>query len=298
MEILNDPETLAKLVVALVIAGASIGFLAGLFGVGGGAISVPVFFEIFLVLGYPADISMPMAVGTSLALIIPISVSSAMGHNRRGTLDMGTLRIWALPILLGVTLGAAIARFAPPAVFQIVFVAVATLNATKLLTGGKGWRVADSLPGRWAMRGAGSVIGLVSAIMGIGGGALSNLYLTLHGVPIHRAISTSAGVGVLIAVPGTVGYVLAGLGQEGLPPDALGFVSLAAFALTIPTSLLTTRLGVALAHRMTRRALEIAFGCFLALVAARFLYVLIWPTGAAVSAQAWDPSLERALLGS
>lgn len=280
MEILSDPATLVYLVAALAVAGALIGFLAGLFGVGGGAISVPVFFEIFLVLGYAPDIAMPLAVGTSLAVIIPISVSSAMGHNRRGTLDMAILRIWTLPILVGVTLGAAIARFAPPAVFQIVFVAVATMNATKLLTGGKGWRLADTLPGQWSMRAAGTVIGLLSAIMGIGGGAISNLFLTLHGVAIHRAISTSAGVGVLIAVPGTVGYVLAGSGREGLPPDAIGFVSLAAFALTIPTSLLTTRFGVALAHRMSRRALEIAFGSFLILVALRFLYSLFWPHGA------------------
>jgi uncharacterized protein len=276
VELLADPATVLTLLGALVIAGASIGFLAGLFGVGGGAISVPVFFEIFKFLGYAPEVSMPLAVGTSLAVIVPTSVSSALGHNRRGTLDMEILRIWAAPILLGVMLGAVVARFAQPAVFQVVFVIVASTIATKLLTGGKGWQLGDSLPGRWAMRGAGTVIGLASAIMGIGGGALSNLFLTLHGQPIHRAISTSAGVGVLIAVPGTIGYVLAGLGRDGLPPDAVGFVSLAAFALTIPTSLLTTRFGVALAHRMSRRSLEIAFGVFLLLVALRFLYALFF----------------------
>ena len=97
----------------------------------------------------------------------------------------------------------------------------------------------------------------------------------MHGVPIHRAVSTSAGVGVLIAIPGTIGYILAGLGKAGLPPASLGFVSVAAFALTIPTSLLTTRFGVALAHRLTRRKLELAFGVFLTLVAIRFLIALI-----------------------
>ena len=262
------------LVGTLILAGAAIGYLAGLFGVGGGAISVPVFFEIFGVLGYPPEIAMPLSVGTSLAVIIPTSLNSALGHNRRGTLDADILRVWAMPILLGVILGAAVARFAPPAVFQGVFVVVAAINAAKLLTGGKGWRLCDSLPGRWAMRISGSVIGFISAIMGIGGGAVSNLFLTLHGVPIHRAVSTSAGVGVLIAVPGTLGYILAGLGRDGLPPDALGFVSVAAFALTIPTSLLTTHFGVALAHRLSRRSLELAFGVFLLLVAARFLYAL------------------------
>ena len=118
-------------------------------------------------------------------------------------------------------------------------------------------------------------IGLVSAIMGIGGGAISTMFLTLHGMPIHGAISTSAGVGALIAFPGTIGYVLAGLGKTGLPPGSLGFVSVFALALTIPTSLLTTRFGVALAHRASRRTLEIAFGGFLVLVAARFLRAIV-----------------------
>lgn len=275
MDLLADPSTLLGLAGALVVAGAAIGFLAGLFGVGGGAISVPVFFEIFVILGYPPEIAMPTAVGTSLAVIVPTSVLSARGHNAKGTLDLNILKVWAVPILLGVALGSVIARFASPEVFQAVFVAVAAINAVKLLSGGRGWQLRDTLPGRWAMRIGGAGIGLVSAIMGIGGGAVSNLFLTLHGVPIHRAVSTSAGVGVLIAIPGTVGYVLAGLGKDGLPPASLGFVSLAAFALTIPTSLLTTRFGVALAHRLTRRALEIAFGTFLTLVAARFIYALV-----------------------
>lgn len=257
------------------VAGAAIGYLAGLFGVGGGAISVPVFYEMFGALGYPPDIAMPLAVGTSLAVIIPTSISSARGHHLRGTLDPAILRAWAVPVLLGVILGAVIARFAPAAVFQAVFVVVATVNAAKLLTGGKGWRLRDTLPGPLAMRISGMTIGLVSAIMGIGGGAISSLFLTLHGVSIHRAVSTSAGVGVLIAIPGAIGYILAGMGQGGLPPDAVGFVSPAAFALTIPTSLLTTRFGVALAHRLTHRTLEIAFGSFLLLVAARFVLALV-----------------------
>lgn len=275
MEILSDPLTLATFLAAFAVAGAAIGVLAGLFGVGGGAISVPVFFEIFGLLDYPPEIAMPLAVGTSLALIVPVSISSARGHHRKGTLEVGVLRSWAAPILVGVMIGAVVARYAPPLVFQAVFVVVATLNAAKLLTGGRGWHLGDTLPGRTGMNLGGGVIGLSSAIMGIGGGALSNLFLTLFGLPIHRAIGTSAGVGVLIAIPGSIGYVLAGLGQDGLPPGSLGFVSLIAFALTIPTSMLTTRFGVALAHKMTRRALEIAFGSFLLLVAGRFLLAIL-----------------------
>ncbi len=165
--------------------------------------------------------------------------------------------------------------FSMPAVFQSVFILVALVIGTRLLSGGKGWKLRKMLPGALGMRFGGITIGLVSAIMGIGGGAVSNLFLTLHGVPIHRAISTSAGVGALIAIPGTIGYVLAGLGRTDLPPGSLGFVSVFAFALTIPTSLLTTRLGVALAHRTPRRSLEIAFGSFLILVAARFILAVL-----------------------
>lgn len=275
MEIFTDPQTLFALIAALVVAGAAIGFLAGLFGIGGGAISVPVFYEIFGVLGYNPEVAMPLAVGTSLAVIVPTSISSARAHHAKGTVDMALLRIWAVPVLVGVLLGAAIARYADPAVFQAVFVGVATVNAAKLLTGGKGWRLREELPSKGVLRIYGAAIGLVSALMGIGGGAVSNLVMTLHGVPIHRAVSTAAGVGVLIAIPGTLGYMIAGYGRPDLPPDAIGFVSLAAFALTIPTSLLTTRLGVALAHALPKRTLETAFGLFLLLVSLRFLWDLL-----------------------
>jgi uncharacterized membrane protein YfcA len=277
LQVLSDPATLFTLVAALVIAGAAIGFLAGLFGIGGGAISVPVFFEIFGILGYGPDVAMPLAVGTSLAVIIPTSINSALGHYKRGTVDLDLLRIWAVPVLIGVLVGAAIARYASPEVFQGVFILVGVVNAAKLLSGGKGWRLREEMPSRGVLRLYGAVIGLVSALMGIGGGAVSNLVMTLHGVQIHRAVSTSAGVGVLIAIPGTLGYMAAGYGRPDLPPDAIGFVSLATFILTIPTSLLTTRLGVALAHALSRRALETAFGLFLLLVCARFAWdMLAW----------------------
>jgi uncharacterized membrane protein YfcA len=275
MNDLLDPMTLAALVIALGCAGAAVGFLAGLFGIGGGAISVPVFFEVFRILGHPPEIAMPLAVGTSLAVIVPTAIQSSRAHFRRGTVDMELLRLWALPVLAGVVLGAAIARFANPAVFQAAFVLVAAVNSTKLLTGGAGWHLRDTLPSRGALRACGAGVGFVSSLMGIGGGAVSNMILTLHGMPIHRAVSTSAGVGVLIAVPGTLGYILAGWGTPGLPPDALGFVSLATFVLTIPASLATTRFGVALAHRLSRRHLEVAFGVFLIVVSLRFVWAII-----------------------
>jgi uncharacterized membrane protein YfcA len=276
MELL-DSTSLVSLVLALAIAGALIGFLAGVFGIGGGAISVPVFYEVFQALGHPPELAMPMAVGTSLAVIIPTSIQSSRGHFLRGTVDMDLLRTWAVPVLLGVIIGSVIARFAEPQVFQLVFVVIAALNAAKLLAGGSGWRLRESLPSRGVLQLYGAGVGLVSSLMGIGGGAVSTLILTLHNVAIHRAVSTSAGVGVLIAIPGTIGYMIAGYGRPDLPPDAIGFVSVATFALTIPTSMLTTRAGVALAHRLSRKTLETAFGVFLLVVCLRFVWAVLSP---------------------
>lgn len=272
---LFDSDSLVTLILVLAVAGALIGFLAGVFGIGGGAISVPVFYEVFLTLGHAPEVAMPMAVGTSLAVIIPTSIQSARGHFLRGTVDMDLLRTWAIPVLVGVLAGSAIARFAEPQVFQIVFVVVAAINATKLLAGGSGWRLRDSLPSRGALSVYGAGVGLASSLMGIGGGAISTLILTLHNVAIHRAVSTSAGVGVLIAIPGTIGYMIAGAGRSDLPADAIGFVSWATFAMTIPTSMLTARFGVALAHRLSRRALETAFGVFLLAVCLRFVWAML-----------------------
>ncbi|MBP7002958.1 sulfite exporter TauE/SafE family protein [Amaricoccus sp.] len=271
-----DAGTLATLVAALLAAGAVVGVLAGLFGVGGGAISVPVFFEIFGMLGYPEAVRMPLAVGTSLAVIIPTAIVSARGHYLRGTVDVGLLKLWAVPVVLGVAAGSLVARYANPDLFKLVFIAVSAVIAARLLSGGRGWKLRDGLPGRAALRVYGVVIGLLGSLMGVGGGAMSNLVLTLHGVPIHNAVSTSAGVGILISIPGALGYMAAGWGKPGLPPDAIGYVSLLAFLVTIPTSMLTTRLGVRLAHALSRRALEVAFGLFLLAVCARFVAAMIW----------------------
>lgn len=274
-DIIADPSVLLSATLILVVAGALIGVLAGLFGVGGGAISVPVFFETFLRQGLDPDTAMPLAVGTSLAMIVPTSILSARSHAAKGALDRDLLRRWALPVLVGVLAGTVIARFAPAELFQVVFIAVATTMSIKLLAARRPWQLRDHMPDGFATGLYGAIVGLVSTLMGIGGGAISNLVLTLHGFQMHRAVATSAGVGVLVSVPGTVGYVLAGWAQPGLPPGTLGYVSLTALVLTLPTALLTTRLGVTLAHALSREVLSRLFGVFLLLVAARFLAAIL-----------------------
>lgn len=264
---------LALIAIALACAGAVTGVLAGVFGVGGGAVIVPVLYELFRILGVPEDVRMALCVGTSLAIIIPTSISSYRAHKARGTVDMDVLRAWAAPVVIGTILGAIAARWAPPAVFKLVFVLVAGVNAMRLI-GNLNWKFGDDLPKGPLMRAYGFVIGIMSALMGIGGGQISNMLMTFHNRPIHQAVSTSAGLGLLIALPGAIGYMWAGWGREGLPPLAIGYVSILGLVLFAPVSIFTAPWGVKLAHAMSKRSLEIAFGLFLALVSLRFIVSL------------------------
>lgn len=267
---------LATLVVALLAAGLLTGLLAGMFGVGGGAVIVPVLYQIFGFLGVPEAVKMHLAVGTSLAIIIPTSVQSFRTHLTKGKVMMDVLKLWAVPVVLSVMLGGLIAAYAPPIVLKLVFIAVATSNAVKLLAGRDDWRIAPDLPGPNGLRAYGVLIGLASALMGIGGGAISNMILTLHGKAIHQAVATSSGLGVLISIPGALSYIAAGWSKMAiLPPLSIGFVSLLGFALIAPTSTLVAPFGARLAHSMPKRRLEIAFGLFLLLVSARFIWGMI-----------------------
>ncbi|MBV6657362.1 MAG: sulfite exporter TauE/SafE family protein [Devosiaceae bacterium] len=269
-------EQASLLAGALILAGAVTGVLSGLFGVGGGAVMVPVLFEVFGIAGVEESVRMPLAVGTSLAVIIPTSIRSFRGHQARGAVDTQVLRVWALPILVGVIVGALIARYAEPWVFMAVFAVVSILNAVKLLFGRDSWALGSQLPGPWPMCAIGSVIGLLSSLMGIGGGVMANMVQTLYGRPILNAIATSSGVGVLISIPATLGYIYAGWPQmDVVPPLSLGYISLIGVALLLPLTVLTAPLGVRIAHALPKRTLEVAFGCFLLVVAARFTAALL-----------------------
>ncbi len=271
---------LVLLVVGLLAAGALTGLLAGVFGVGGGAVIVPVLYELFRLQGIPEEIRMPLAVGTSLAIIVPTSIRSFRAHLAKGAVDLSILKTWAVPVVLGVIAGIAIARYAPPELFKAVFVVVAGVSAIRLLFGRDSWRLGTDLPGGALMQVFGLVIGLLSALMGIGGGQLSNLFMTFYGRPIHQAVATSSGLGVLISIPGALGYIYAGWPKMGLvpavlPPLSLGYISLIGLALVIPTSIWTAPIGANIAHRLSKRRLEVAFGIFLLLVCARFAWSLL-----------------------
>jgi uncharacterized protein len=278
-----DVSELIELAFLLVAVGALSGFLAGVFGIGGGAILVPVFYECFRLAGVPLEARMPLCIGTSLAIIIPTSIRSYRAHRARGAVDTEILKSWWLPILIGVIAGSVTARYAPERLFKIVFVMVAWSAAARLLLARETWKFGDDLPKGPLMKAYGFLVGLLSTLMGIGGGLFSNLLMTFYGRPIHQAVATSSALAVLISIPGALGYVYAGWPAAAQYPAvtalqfpfALGYVSLIGAVLVMPTSLLTAGVGVRVAHAMSKRTLEIAFGCYLFIVGSRFVLSLL-----------------------
>jgi uncharacterized membrane protein YfcA len=279
---LNAAELL-ELALLLVAVGALSGFLAGVFGIGGGAILVPVFYECFRLAGVPLEVRMPLCIGTSLAIIIPTSIRSWRAHHARGAVDMEILKVWWLPVLAGVIAGSVTARYAPERLFKVVFVIVAWSAAARLLLARQTWKLGDDLPKGPLMKLYGFVVGLLSTLMGVGGGLFLNLLMTFYGRPIHQAVATSSALAVLISIPGALGYIYAGWPAAAHYPDvaalqlpfAIGYVSLIGAVLVMPTSLLTAPLGVRAAHAMSKRALEMAFGCYLFIVGSRFVISLL-----------------------
>jgi uncharacterized membrane protein YfcA len=274
---LGVPVTeLLWLLLAVIAAGIVTGILAGVFGIGGGAVIVPVLFELFRLFGVPEEVRIQLCIGTSLAIIIPTAIRSYRAHRARGLVIPEVVRIWTVPAVIGVVVGSAIAAVAPEAVFKVALVVIVWIIAARLVAGGERWRVSETLPGNAQMRGYGFVIGLGSSLMGISGGSLATMALTVHGQPILAAVATSAGIGVPIAIVGTIGYALAGLPhQSRVPPLSLGFVSLIGVVAIAPISSWVAPLGARLAHAMPKRWLELGFAAYLFLVGARFLASLI-----------------------
>jgi uncharacterized protein len=274
---------LVWLAAGVMTAGIVTGILAGLFGIGGGAVIVPVLFEVFRAFGVPQEVRMQLCIGTSLAIIVPTTLRSYQAHRARGLVIAYVMRSWTVPALIGVAVGSLAAAFAPAGLFEAAFAVIVSVIAAKLLFGRESWVVGTDLPGRALMSVYGFGVGLASSLMGISGGSLITMVLTLYGKPIHNAVATSAGIGVPITLAGTLGYCLAGLPHQiQLPPLSIGFVSLIGVAMIAPISSFVAPFGARLAHRLPRRWLEIAFGSFLLLAAARFLASLFGISSASI----------------
>ena len=260
---------LIVLALVLVAAGGLSGFLAGLFGVGGGTVVVPVLYAVFLIIGVAAELRMPLCAGTSLALIIPTSITSFTTHRKTDAVNFALLRLWSVPIIAGVLGGSVLARYAPAAVFKSAFVLIALLTAVRLIFRDRWPTLGEDVP-RHLRLPYGLTIGLSASLIGIGGGILSNMIMTFHGRTIHELIATSAGVGVMVSIPGALGYMAAGWDRMGLPPFSVGFVSIGAVLALMPASILTARLGAWVAHRVSKRRLELCFATYLIVVGGQF----------------------------
>lgn len=262
------------LIMSLAAAGIAAGLAAGLFGIGGGAVIVPVLYFLLTALGY-GETAMHVAVATSLATIILTSIRSVMAHNRRGAVDWSIIRGWAGWIVLGAIIGQAIAGFISTEALTFIFGALLLILALQLYFGRPTWTLADDLPKGGARAGLGSSVGALSAIMGIGGGTFGVSLMTVCGRPIHQAVATAAGFGVAIGLPGAAMAIGNGIGKEGLPPFSLGHVNLPAFALISVCTVTMAPVGAMLAHKLDAGLLRKLFGVLLVLVSIRMIWRVI-----------------------
>ncbi|RMH47851.1 MAG: sulfite exporter TauE/SafE family protein [Alphaproteobacteria bacterium] len=266
-----DMATLAQMLVLLLAIGAVAGVVAGLLGVGGGIILVPAFFHTFSALGYGGAQLMQVCLATSLATIIVTSVRSVLSHNRRGAVDWQILRGWAPGIALGAVAGVLVAASLRSTALQAIFGALGVVIGLYLAFGRAEWRLGTAMPGGWRRWLLSPVVGFLSVLMGIGGGSFGVPLMTLFGVPIHRAVATAAGFGVIIAVPSVAGFLLIDIDPASRPPLTIGAVNLPAFAVVISMTLVTAPLGVRLAHAMDPKPLRRVFAVFITIVALNML---------------------------
>jgi uncharacterized membrane protein YfcA len=258
--------------VAMLATGAVAGVLAGLFGIGGGIVIVPVLETALGFVGVDPAIRMHIAVATSLATIIPTSISSARAHHLRSAVNVEIVKRWAIFVLLGALLGAWIASQVHSDVLAIIFATMAFLVAMKMLLLPRSRNLTETVPRGPLVTAIPAAIGCFSTMMGIGGGTFSVMTLTLFNEPIHRAVGTAALFGLVISLPGMLGFVVAGWGDPRLPAGSLGFVSLLGFVCIAPATVLAAPVGARIAHAFSAQRLNMLFGIFLIIASLRLYY--------------------------
>ncbi|WP_417307558.1 sulfite exporter TauE/SafE family protein [Devosia sp.] len=270
-----DGSTLVIWLSVVLVAGLAAGILAGLLGVGGGIIIVPVLYQLFTTMNIDPDVRMHVAVATSLSTIIVTSLSSVRSHHKRGAVDFPLLRSWAPSVFVGVVLGTILAGFLKGWVLTAIFATVALIVALRMVFRREGNAVFNDFPNQPVKIGLGGVVGLISTMMGIGGGTLSVPFLTFFGYDMRRAVGTAAAMGFVIAVPGTIGYIILGWGEPNLPPLSLGYVNVLCTALLIPCTVIAAPWGARIAHAIPQRALQLCFAFFLFITSAKMIWDLI-----------------------
>ena len=272
-----EPQ-LIYLAMALLAAGAVAGFTAGMFGIGGGAIMVPVLFFTFDALGYPPDVIMHMAVATSMSVIVVTAIRSAHGHHQKGAVDWGLvwprnpLKSWGLWIGIGALLASVfIAARLSGAQLTLLFAIIIGLLSFQFIFGRPDWKLAPDVPGGAAPPIIGSGLGGLCALMGIGFGSIGVTLMILCGRRIHQAIGTAAAIGFFIGLPATVGYMISGIGVSERPPFSIGYVNILGFAIMALATFLIVPLGVKTAHRLSQAKMRIVFGVFLLFIAVNMI---------------------------
>ncbi len=267
---------IALIILALVAGGLVSGFLAGLLGIGGGGIIVPILYELYRLMGVSDSVRMQVCVATSLAIIIPTSLRSARSHWKRGAVDMSVIHVLGPWIVAGALAGVFIASHAPSGLLKGVFIASSLFMAARMAFGSNAPLGSGKLPGLPWDALAGAFIGLISTLIGIGGGAYITAYMRLFGWPIHTGVGTGSGFGPIIAIPAVIGYIAEGWGLNIGIPLTLGYVSFLGALIVAPVTVLAAPFGVRVAHLLSRRQLEYAFIAFLLTVAARFAISLVF----------------------
>ncbi|PIE13966.1 MAG: hypothetical protein CSA68_11135 [Rhodobacterales bacterium] len=266
-----EMTTLLPMLAMLLAIGAFAGIIAGLLGVGGGIILVPAYFYIFSALGYGGDQIMQVCLATSLATIIVTSLRSVSSHHKKGAVEWPILRGFAPGIVIGAALAVLVAAALRSVVLQGIFGVLALGIGLYMALGRDSWRLGSAMPTGVKRAVLSPIIGFFSVLMGIGGGSFGVPLMSLYAVPIHRAVATAAGLGVLIAVPSVIGFLWLDIPTDSRPPFTVGAVNLPAFVVTISMTLITAPYGVKLAHRMDPKPLKRLFALFLMLVALNML---------------------------
>ncbi len=269
-------DNIYLILLVLAASGAIGGFLAGVMGIGGGIILVPVFYTIFSFYGINPDILMHMAVATSLGVIIPTAISSARAQNKRGAINFEVIKGWGPYLMIGAVAASLYSANLKSDVLALFFAVMAFIMGVKLFLPLDHKVISKTLPGR-AFGGILSLfIGAAASLMGIGGATFSVPAMTLFSMPIHKAVGTASLLGLMVAIPGVIGFVISGQGAAGLPDYSLGFVNLLAVAIVAPVSVLVAPLGVATSHKLPKRTLSLVFGGFLIIAATRMAFPVLF----------------------
>lgn len=256
------------------LLGSFAGFIAGLFGVGGGLMLVPLLFMLFAAQGFPEGHLMHLALGTSMATIMFTSMSSMRAHHKHGAVRWDIVKYMAPGLMLGTLSGTQIASLLPTRPLGILFTLIVYYASLQM---GMGFTPPPShrLPGRMGLVCTGMVIGCISSLVSAGGGFMSVPFMLWCNVAVHQAVGTSSALGFPIAVAGTLGYILSGWHVAGLPAGTLGYIYLPALAGVVIMSIVTAPVGARLAHRLPVKQLKRAFAAFLALLATKMLLDLL-----------------------